>query len=179
MYLCYPMLTARLLREFITRRDEYKGVGAIVGVFFILLMMVNMLSFTLSVSLYNSTRDLDPQKCQEPYHIATLYSVWVFPFVILGIFVCCSSLLTDMDYLYLICGGCAVNILVSIWSIVIYSILVSLRNDVNEDCTRYWNTLDERVLFFLDFSYPGLIISGFGFLINAFTACYIFTENRD
>jgi hypothetical protein len=173
------MITAQLLREFITRRDQHKGAGAIVGVFFILLMTVNMLSFTLTVSLYNSTRDLNPEKCQEPYHLATLYSVWVFPFVILGVFVCCSSLLSDMDNLYLICGGCIMNIFISLWSIVIYSILVSARNDVSEDCAIYWNTLDERVLIFLDFSYFGLIVSGFGFLMNAFTGCYLFTENRE
>jgi hypothetical protein len=169
------MLTRQLLREI--REEEYnKGLCAVVGAFFILLITVNMFSFTVSVSVYNSTSNLHVEKCDEPYYFAKLYSAWIFPFVILGIFVCCSSFLPSIDYSYLLYGGCIMNIFVSTWSLIMYSILISVRNDMTEDCTRYWNILDERVLFFLDFSYVGLIISAFGFLINAFTGCYLFTN---
>lgn len=166
------MLTIGLLR------DRYREIGYVLGACFILTMATLMVSFTMSYSLYNSTDDLNPEKCTEAFHVARNYSVWLVPFCFLGMFICCSSLLTTPDYIYVLHGGSIINTLTSLWSVIVYSIMVSIRNDTSEDCILYWNKIEERVLIFLDFSYIGLVEGAFSLLASCFISCYFCAEAR-
>jgi hypothetical protein len=169
------MLTIGLLRE----RNNHKEIAYILGAFFILTMGMFMISFTMAISLYNSTENLNPEKCTEPYNIARNYNIWIFPFCLIGMFVICSSFIIAPDYIYLLHGGVIINTMSSIWCIIVYCIVVSVRNDTTYECVVYWNKLDERVLFFLDFSYVGLVEGSLSTLVNSFICCYLYTHRND